>query len=99
MFLLITASAAVVSTIIWYIHAAQDTYKVSTLCFIYWGATIMWTVDRIMACFNGAAFFEMTLDAALLGITVVLCGLAAWLVIFVFKGPKGILKMILTGKK
>lgn len=100
MFLLITAAAAIISTIIWYVHAPEDTYKVSTLCFIYWGATLMWLVDHIVAYRSeGGEFFEITVDAAMLGVTVVLCGLAAWLIVLLVKDPKGVFKKILSDKK
>ena len=96
MYFIITAFAAIVTTIIWYVNAPEDKYKLSVLCFIYWGATLMWLVDHIIAYMNeGGEFFEITLDATLLGITVVLCGLLAWVIILLIKYPKGIFKKIL----
>ncbi|HZJ75803.1 MAG TPA: hypothetical protein VFD25_04360, partial [Clostridia bacterium] len=86
MFLIITAFAAMVTTIIWYINAPEDRYKLSTLSFIYWGATLMWLVDHVIAYLTeGGDFFEITLDATLLGITVVLVGLLAWIIILFVK--------------
>lgn len=42
----------------------------------------MWLVDRIIACFSeGEAFFELTLNATLLGILVVFVGFVAWLIL------------------
>ena len=59
----------------------------------------MWLVDHVMAYFSeGGAFFEITLDATLLGITVVLCGLLAWFILLLVKDPKGIFKKILHKK-
>ena len=92
MFLIITAFAAMVTTIIWYINAPEDRYKLSTLSFIYWGATLMWLLDHVIAYLTeGGEFFEITLDATLLGITVVLVGLLAWIIILFVKDPKGVL--------
>ena len=78
------------TTIIWYVNAPEDKYKLSVLCFIYWGATLMWFVDHVMAYLTeGGDFFEITLNAALLGIVVVLLGLLAWVIILLVKDPKG----------
>lgn len=91
MYFIITALAAIVTTIIWYVNVPEDKYKLSTLCFIYWGATIMWLVDHVMAYFsNGGDFIEMTLDATLLGITAVFCGFLAWTITILIKVPKGV---------
>ena len=69
MFFIITALAAVVSTIVWYVNAPNDKYKLNILCFIYWGATLMWFVDHVMAYISeGGVFFEFTQDATMLGI-------------------------------
>lgn len=82
MFFIITGLAAIVATIIWYVNAPEDKYNLSTLCFIFWGATLMWFVDHVMAYLTeGGEFFEITLDATLLGITVVLFGLFMWIIL------------------
>ena len=47
MTLLTTVFAAVIATVVWYKKAPNDEYKVSVLCFLYWGASIMWLVDAI----------------------------------------------------
>ena len=47
MTLLVTAFAAIISTVLWYKHAPQDEYKISVLCWMYWGASLMWLVDAI----------------------------------------------------
>lgn len=100
MFFIITAMAAVVSTILWYVNAPDDKYKLNILCFIYWGATLMWLVDHVMAYISeGGAFFEFTLDATMLGVFVVLCGLIAWIVVLMITDPKGVFKKILRINK
>lgn len=94
MYFIITALAAIVTTILWY-KMPQNKYRLSTLCLIYWGATFMWFVDHIMAFFiEGGEFFEITMDATLLGITVVLCGLVAWGIFLFIKGKVGGFKNI-----
>ncbi len=100
MFFIITAAAAIVSTIVWYVNAPGGKYKLSVLCFIYWGAALMWFVDHVMAYLaEGGEFFEMTPDAAALGAVVVIAGLIAWLVVLLAKDPKGIFnKLIKTNK-
>ena len=47
MTLLTTVFAAVIATVVWYQKAPNDEYKVSVLCFLYWGASLMWLVDAI----------------------------------------------------
>ncbi|MFA6308805.1 MAG: hypothetical protein WC677_03550 [Clostridia bacterium] len=99
MFFIITALAAIVTTIIWYVHAPEDKYNLSTLCFIYWGATLMWFVDHVIAFVNeGGEFFEINLDATMLGITVVILGLLVWLVMLLARDPKGVFNKLLRSK-
>lgn len=96
MFLIITALAAIIVTIIWYIHAPEDKYKLNILCFIYWGAAIMWFVDHIVAYLSeGGDFLEISLDATMLGVTVVLVGLLAWMIYLLIWDPKKVFKKLL----
>jgi len=100
MFLIITALAAVVATILWYFNAPEDKYRLNILCFIFWGATLMWLVDHVMAyLIEGGEFFELTLDATMLGITVVLCGLVVWTGVLLVKDPKGVFNKLLQSRK
>lgn len=99
MYLILTALAAIVTTIIWYSKAPDDTYKLSNLCFIYWGATLMWLVDHVIVYLTeGGQFFEITLGATLLGISVVLLGLLIWVILLLVRDPKGVLNKILPTK-
>lgn len=103
MTLLITALAAVVSTVVWYRKAPEDTMKVSTLCFLYWGASLMWMVDAVFEyAETGAAYFtpapmEM-LNDFYLGISVVTLGLVIWLVKLLVQDPQGVIKKVLANK-
>ncbi|KXL52435.1 hypothetical protein CLNEO_21310 [Anaerotignum neopropionicum] len=92
MYFIITAVAAVLTTLFWY-RLSEDKYQLSTLCFIYWGAALMWFVDHVIAFFmEGGEFFEITLDATMLGLTVVLSGFFLWVLMLLVKARKGTLK-------
>lgn len=104
MTLLTTAFAAIVSTVIWYKKAPKDEMKVGTLCWIFWGASIMWLVDAIYEYIEiGAEFFTPApadmLNDFYLGLSVVALGLIIWLVILLIKDPKGVVKAALFKKK
>ena len=103
MTLLITVFAAVISTVIWYKNAPKDELKVSTLCYMYWGASLMWLIDAV---FEYAELHEEFFTPALedmindtyLGLSVVALGLAAWVVILLIKDPKGSVRAALLKK-
>lgn len=96
MWLIMTALAAVITTVIWYVNAPEDKYKVGLLSLFYWGATLMWFVDHVMAyLMEGGDFFEINLDATLLGVSVLVLGLIVWEIVLLISDPKGILKTIL----
>ena len=103
MTLLITIFAAVISTVIWYKGAPANEMKVSTLCFMYWGASIMWSIDAVFEYAElGAEYFmpnlEDMLNDAYLGISVVVLGLVIWLVTLLASDPKGVLRATLIKK-
>lgn len=75
MYLILTLAAALVATILW---RRKRGHRLELLCFMYWGASLMWLVDGIVSVAEGGPFFEMTTDAALLGALVVVAGLAVW---------------------
>ena len=100
MTLLTTVFAAVIATVVWYKKAPNDDYKVSVLCFLYWGASIMWLVDAIFeyAELHAEYFTPAPMDMLndfFLGLSVVALGLIVWLV----KDPKGVVKAALLKKK
>ncbi|MCD8013178.1 MAG: hypothetical protein LUG99_08390 [Lachnospiraceae bacterium] len=97
MTLLITVFAAVIATIVWYRSAPQDTMKISVLCFLYWGASLMWLVDAVFEYIElQAEYFvpavEDMINDAFLGGSVVALGLVVWLVILLVKDPEGRVK-------
>jgi len=96
MYFIMTLLAAVISTIVWYIKSPDDKYKLGILSLIYWGATLMWFVDHVMAyLMEEGEFLEINLDATLLGLTVVIFGLLVWVIVLLVSDPKGVLKLAL----
>ena len=97
MTLLITVFAAIICTVLWYQKAPQDEMKLSVLCFLYWGASIMWFVDAIYEYAElKAAFFTPApadmLNDLFLGLSVVALGLIVWLIVLLVKDPRGVIK-------
>lgn len=104
MTLLITIFAAVISTAVWYKNAPDDEMKVSSLCWMFWGASVMWFVDAIfeyreigVELFN-PSFSEM-LNDAYLGLSVTALALVIWIIILLIKDPKGAVRDTLLKKK
>ena len=103
MTLLICVFAAIISTVLWYKHAPQDEMKLSVLCFLYWGASIMWFVDAIYEYADlGAQFFAPApidlLNDLFLGLSVVALGLIVWLIVLLVKDPRGVIKSMFQKK-
>lgn len=104
MTLLTSVFAAITCTVLWYKKAPNDDMKLSVLCFLFWGASIMWLVDAIFeyaelkAAFFTPALQDMANDLYL-GLSVVALGLIAWLVVLLIKDPKGAIKAALMKKK
>ena len=93
MTLLITVFAAIIATVLWY-NRKNDDMKLGILCFMYWGASIMWLVDAIFeyAELKEAYFTPAPADMlndAFLGLSVVALGLVIWLVRLLITDPKG----------
>lgn len=96
MFLILTALAAVITTAIWYGKAPEDKNKLGFLSLMFWGATLMWFVDHVMAYLaEGGEFLELNLDATLLGITVIVFALLVWVVVLLISDPKGVMQRVL----
>lgn len=104
MTLLITLVSAIISTLVWYHRSDSAELKLSTLCYLYWGASLMWFVDAFVEYSElKAEYFTPALEDMLndtfLGLSVVTFGLLIWLVVFLISDPKGKLKKILLGNK
>jgi hypothetical protein len=103
MTLLITIIAAVICTAIWYRRAPQDDMKVSILCWMYWGASLMWLVDAVFeyaelksACFTPSMADMM--NGSFLGLCVVALGLVIWIITVLIKDPRGVMHDALLHK-
>jgi hypothetical protein len=96
MWLIFTALAAIITTVCWYVSPQRETYKLGLLSLAFWGATIMWLVDHVMAYMsNGGDFLEVNKDATMLGVSVILVALMIWLVILLVSDPKGVLRKLI----
>lgn len=96
MTLLIAVIAAVVSTLIWYTNDRARQLKVVYLCYMFWGASLMWMVDAIFeyaelrAEYFTPAAADM-LNDAFLGLSVVVLALVIWVVMLMVKDPEHVL--------
>ena len=102
MTLLITVFAAVIVTVIWYTRK-DDSMKLESVLFMYWGASIMWLVDAVFEYAElGAAYFtpaaEDMINDSFLGLSVVALGLVIWVVRLLITDPKGSVRTALTGR-
>ena len=103
MTLLITVFAAIIATVLWY-NRKNDDMRLGILCFMYWGASIMWLVDAIFeyAELKEAYFTPAPADMLndlFLGLSVVALAMIIWIVIVLIKDPKGVFKEIFFKKK
>lgn len=101
MTLLITVFAAVISTAVWYRGMPDDKMKTGILCWMYWGASLMWLVDAIVEYTElRSAYFTPApadmLNDAFLGLSVVALGLVIWVVRLLVLDPKGVIAVLLT---
>ena len=103
MTLLVTVFAAVICTALWYKNAPESKMQLGVLCWLYWGASLMWLVDAIFEYMElGAAYFTPTpedlLNDLFLGLSAVALGLVIWIVALFIKDPRGVLKAKLYKK-
>lgn len=96
MTLLITVFAAVIVTVKWYTRR-DDSMKLGILCWMYWGASIMWLVDALFEYAElHEAYFQPALEDLIndsfLGLSVVALGLVIWLARLLITDPRGIIK-------
>ena len=103
MTLLVTAFAAVICTALWYKNAPESKMQLGVLCWLFWGASLMWLVDAIFEYRElGAEYFtpspEDLLNDLFLGLSVVALGLIIWIIVLLIKDPKGVLKAKLYKK-
>ena len=104
MTLLTAVFAAVISTVIWYRGAPNSQMKVGILCWLFWGASLMWLVDAVHEFMEiGADYFDPApaelLNDLFLGLSVVALALVIWVVVLLVTDPKGAVKAALFKKK
>ena len=104
MTLLVSVFAAIISTVLWYKSAPKNEMKLGILCWLFWGASLMWLVDAIFEYAElKAAYFTPApadmLNDLFLGLSVVALALIIWLVILLVSDPKGVVKKALFKKK
>ena len=100
MTLLITLFAAVFATVKWYVRE-DDSLRLGTLCFMYWGASLMWMVDAAFEYAElGEKFFTPApadmLNDAYLGLYAIALGLVIWLVRLLVADPTGAVRRSLV---
>lgn len=89
------AFAAIITTAIWYSKAENDKYMLKFLCLIFWGATIMVFIDRVIGfLMEGGEFLELTADAVVLGFVMVIAALMLWEIVLLLKDPRGVLRKL-----
>ena len=103
MTLLITVFAAVITTAIWY-KKSDEKMLLGPLCWMFWGASLMWLVDAIFEYAElKAEYFspapEDMLNDLFLGLSVIAFALIVWVVILLVRDPKGVVKSAFTKKK
>lgn len=103
MTLLLTVFAAVAATVVWYTRK-DDSLHLGALCFMLWGASLMWLGDAIFEyAEQGAEYFkpapEDMLNDAFLGLSVAAFALVVWLVIVLVKDSRGRVRSVLLKKR
>lgn len=98
MCLMMTALAAVITTLVWYFKVQDRKLMLGTLALMYWGATLMWFVDGIFCVAGGEPFFDLSLNDAMLGFLIVICGLIAWVVMLMVRDPKNVWQKLKLNK-
>ena len=103
MTLLVTVFAAVVCTAIWYKNAPESKMQLGLLCWLFWGASIMWLVDAVFEYAElKAEYFTPDptdmLNDLFLGLSVVALALVIWIVVLLIRDPRGVLRSKLFKK-
>ena len=103
MTLLITLIAAITVTLIWYTNEKARKLNTGILCYMFWGASLMWMIDAVFEFSEqGADYFAPAgadmLNDGFLGFAVVALALVIWTVIVLVSDPRGTVKAALTKK-
>lgn len=82
MCLIMTMIAAVVFTALW---AKMRKQSLLTTTLMFWAAALMWSVDGVASVLDGEPFFDISQEDTVLGVIIILCGLAIFAVLAVFE--------------
>ena len=82
MCLIMTIIAAVVFTALW---AKMRKQSLLTTTLMFWAAALMWSVDGVASVLEGEPFFDISREDTVLGVIIILCGLAVFAVLAVFE--------------
>lgn len=101
MTLLITLFAAIIATACWYARAPKSKMRLDLLCWMYWGASLMWMVDLLAEYLEAdtEVFTPAPLDMlhdSYLGLSVVALGGVIWVVYLIVKDPRGVRSQVLA---
>lgn len=101
MTLLITLFAAIIATVCWYARAPKSKMRLDLLCWMYWGASLMWMVDLLAEYLEAGTevFTPAPLDMlhdSYLGLSVVALGGVIWVVYLIVKDPRGVRSQVLA---
>ncbi|MBP5407304.1 hypothetical protein J6Z19_09235 [bacterium] len=56
-----------------------------TSTLMFWGAALMWSVDGVASVLDGEPFFDISQEDTVLGVIIIVCGLAVFAVLAVFE--------------
>ena len=104
MTLLINVFAAVISTAVWYKSEKARELRVGVLCWMFWGASLMWLVDAVFEYAElKAEYFTPApgdlLNDLYLGLSVIALAMIIWIAVLLIKDPKGVVRSCLFRKK
>lgn len=76
MCLILTFIAAIISTALYFLCPKfSNRFSLEYLTLMYWGASLMWSVDGFFRLIEGEAFFDLSMNDTLLGLLIIVCGL------------------------
>ncbi len=104
MTLLIAVFAAVISTLVWYKSETARQLKLGVLCWMFWGASLMWLGDALFEYMElQAEYFTPApadmLNDLFLGLSVVALAMVIWIAVLLVKDPNGVIKERLSHRE
>lgn len=76
MCLILTFAAAIITSALYFLcPGISEKFSLEYLTLMYWGASLMWTVDGFFRLMEGENFFDLSVNDSLLGVLIITCGL------------------------